>query len=260
MLQKQNIVQEYSHHKRCNAKATQPALDGWAEETFDLEQIPSKYVIRRTFRDANEFTKIHANESSSRKRQKEAAEPRVEDALFCWVCDNNNDIVSLNSAVIRHHGERLLGNADRLLPEDHKINLKFWKGWLERFKDRFELRFRRVHGEALSADHDAIRNQMPCLLPIIATYQLADIWNADEFGLFYRQPPCSKMSHRPVSGFKKGKARILFLACCNNDGSERMPLMIIGYTNKASSDLRFDYYSNRKGSMTKEPFFEWLYR
>lgn len=99
----------------------------------------------------------------------------------------------------------------------------------------------------MSADHDAIAREMPRINLIIATYAKRDVWNADEFGLFYRQPPTWTPSQGPVSGFKKEKTRITLLAFCNNERSERMPLMVIDrawrprpFKGKTGAELRFD--------------------
>ena len=62
----------------------------------------------------------------------------------------------------------------------------------------------------------------------MSEYETKDVWNADEFRLFYRQPPVLSLSQKQPSGFKKDKMRITFLGCRNLDGSEKCPLLIIG--------------------------------
>ena len=56
---------------------------------------------------------------------------------------------------------------------------------MDRFKKRYGLAFRRFHGEALDADDNAIREHMPHIMKIVDTFAQKDVWNADEFGLFY---------------------------------------------------------------------------
>ena len=58
-----------------------------------------------------------------------------------------------------------------------------------------------------------------------------------------------------------------WLACCNADGSEKLPLMIIGneershaFKKRSGRDMGFDYHWNKKGWMKAEIFFEWLRR
>lgn len=89
-----------------------------------------------------------------------------------------------------------------------------------------------VHGKEMSADDDAILLEIPHLLRIFFTYTDSDIWNADEFGLFYRQALSWTFSQGPVSGFKKEKAQILCLTYCNSYDTEHIPLIIIGNAQK----------------------------
>lgn len=67
--------------------------------------------------------------------------------------------------------------------------MQFSKSWMERFKEKNNLRFQRVHGEAASVDTEAIEVHMPHIQRIVLTFQACDMWNADEFSLFYRQAP-----------------------------------------------------------------------
>lgn len=75
----------------------------------------------------------------------------------------------------------------------------------------------------MSADTAAINRKMPRLRQVIATYISEDIENADEFGLFYRQPLswtlCKKS--RKLDGFIKDKTRVSLVACCNSNGTEK---------------------------------------
>lgn len=88
-----------------------------------------------------------------------------------------------------------------MLRDDEQIVLKFSKGWLERFKERFDWRCHCVSGEGMSTDDDAICLEMPRLPRRASTYVDADIWNADVYGLSYRQAPSLTLLQGPVSGF-----------------------------------------------------------
>lgn len=88
-----------------------------------------------------------------------------------------------------------------------------------------------MHGESLSADQAVIADHWDRLCRQILTYWKEEIWNADEFGLFYRQLPGWTLPQKnQPSGFKKGKTRLSFLAFCNYSGSDKLLLLIIdGY-------------------------------
>lgn len=70
----------------------------------------------------------------------------------------------------------------------------------------------------MSADNSAIKYEMPRLKLAIANYAHADVWNAQEIGLFYRQPPSWTFAPGPVCGSGMQEVRIPFLSCCINDG------------------------------------------
>lgn len=169
--------------------------------------------------------------------------------------------MQVNGAIIRMQAEKLQHEANKRLNENEKLSLKFSNGWLARFQNRHDLKFRRVHGEALSADVDALNKAIPEIRAKISKYSRRDVWNADEFGLFYRQPPGWTLSKTPVSGHKQDKTRITCLACCNWDGSEKFPLMVIGRANrprpfgkKSGQELGFDYHHNKKAWMNQVLF------
>jgi len=123
------------------------------------------------------------------KRTRPGAAPRLEEALYKWIFTQSKNGVMLNGQLLQLYAKKLLDEANKHLPETKRLDLKFSNGWNERFKKRYGLRFRRVHGEALNADQEAINLHMPRIMRIVMTYAARDIWNAEEFGLFYRQPP-----------------------------------------------------------------------
>lgn len=84
-------------------------------------------------------------------------------------------------------------------------------------------------------------------------FSARDTWHLVEFGLFYTQPPGWTLSEVILSGNKKDKTCMEFLAFCNGYGSEKMPLMMIGtkqnlrsFKKKSGQELGFDYHANKK--------------
>ena len=60
-----------------------------------------------------------------------------------------------------------------------------------------------------------------------------DTWIAEEFGLLYKLSPASKTVSGRIPGRRKINDSMNSMACTNNDGSEKFPLMIIGKLNKS---------------------------
>ena len=71
------------------------------------------------------------------------------------------------------------------IPQDDRLKLS--NGWLGRFKVRHGLREMRRHGEAASANANTVNAERKRVQELIKKhgYQLRDIYNMDETGLFY---------------------------------------------------------------------------
>jgi hypothetical protein len=101
---------------------------------------------------------------------------------------------------------------------------------------------------------------------ILAQYDLADVYNADETALFYRMPPNRTLASGPVRGGRSDKTRITLLFCVNATGTDRLKPLVIGKARRprcfAGIDMsrlpHIDYRANSKGWMTSEIFRSWL--
>ena len=71
------------------------------------------------------------------------------------------------------------------VPKDDRLKLS--NGWLTWFKDRNGLREWKQHGEAASANDETVEQEQKWIQNLIkeGQYQLRDIYNMDETGLFY---------------------------------------------------------------------------
>jgi hypothetical protein len=101
-------------------------------------------------------------------------------------------------------------------------SFKASNGWFKKFKNRESLNISAVSGESNSADQilteDWIERKLPLL---IKNYKPEDIFNGDEFGLFYKIP--SKRSPnqkgKNCKGGKLRRERISVWICATMDGS-----------------------------------------
>jgi len=75
------------------------------------------------------------------------------------------------------------------VPEDEHINLS--DGWLSRFKARNSLKQFKFHGEAVSVDQEQVERERRHIWELIERYgyELREIFNMDESGLFYGYIP-----------------------------------------------------------------------
>ena len=71
------------------------------------------------------------------------------------------------------------------IPEE----ISFSNGWLEKFKIRYKIGSKRICGEAGSIDPKIIEEERLKLQNILKEYDLDDIINGDETGLYYELQP-----------------------------------------------------------------------
>ncbi|UYV79472.1 SLC37A4 [Cordylochernes scorpioides] len=157
-----------------------------------------------------------------------------------------SDLLSLSSVEIRpiRKGKKLGEHLD--VPE----NFAYSSGWLQRFKGRFHISQRRLCGEGASISPAIIDEHLTNLNSILANsgYDPANIYNADETGLFFQLIPDRT------------------LLCCNSTGTDKRRLLIIGKSAKPRCFRNFSphfyctYTSNSKAWMTSRIFQEWLLR
>ena len=99
---------------------------------------------------------------------------------------------------------------------------------------------------------------------LLSKYDLKDIFNADEFGLFYQCLP-NKTYHfkgQKCSGGKNSKVRLTGMAAGNAIG-EKLPMFVIGKSKtprcfKHIKNLPCKYKSQKKSWMDSQIFEEWV--
>ena len=100
-----------------------------------------------------------------------------------WVSKAMRDNILLTGEVLRQKWKKF---ADLVcIPEDERLNLS--EGWLGRFKARHGLKEFKQHGVAASASSATVERERHRIQELIIKYgyELRDIFNMDETGLFY---------------------------------------------------------------------------
>ena len=104
-----------------------------------------------------------------------------------WVSKAMGDKLLLNGEVLRQKWKQF---ADMVrIPEDERLHLS--EGWLTWYKERVGLKEIRRHGEAGSSTVETAEKERKRIQELLKQYgyPLADIFNMDETGLFYRHVP-----------------------------------------------------------------------
>ena len=196
-------------------------------------------------------------ENSNRMTSKGGMYDKLEKALYMWITQINAHNLCINGVIITEKAKEF---AKKLNIE----GISFSSGWLNRFKNRYQISSKTLHGEAASVAIDDVQTATIELKLALNKYSLNDIYNADETGLFYRLGPNKTLSTFRRSGTKNAKDRITILLCVNASGTHKLKPLVIGKSLKPRCFKNFDpshyatYTSNKKAWMTSVIFETFL--
>ena len=157
------------------------------------------------------------------KRKRTFKEEDVDAALFLWTKQKLEQNARLNLPIMKTKATELA----KELGHDFEPT----DGWLNRFKSRHGLKFKKEHGEQQATDTNASEEFRNNILPgLLQQYAKHDIFNVDETGIYFRGLPDRGYSFKneTLKGGKKAKDRITVLVCANMSGTEKEKLMVIG--------------------------------
>ncbi|KFP89305.1 Tigger transposable element-derived protein 4, partial [Apaloderma vittatum] len=231
--------------------------------------IAAKYGIKKNSLSSimkNKEKVLEAFESlrfdPKRKRLRTAFYTDLEEALVKWYRIAQCLNVPVNGPMLRLKANDF---AQKLGHSDFKCS----NGWLDRFKSRYGLVFRAQPVEAAaSTTVDAPTPWYQNVLPYYFNdYQPKNVFYIQETGLLYQMLPHHTFAFKgeTCSIGKLSKERITVVVGTNMDGSEKLPLLVIGKDKSPRSfkDVKLlpvDYEANDTGWMTSELFEQWMHK
>lgn len=200
-----------------------------------------------------------ANDSAKdRKRVRGPENPDVDECVLKWLKQARDKQIPVSGPMLRAKAEEF---ASGLNKQDFKAST----GWLHGFKERNNIAFKSVCGESAGVNEEAADAWKDELVKIIEKTPAKNIFNADETGLFFKCTPDKTMTFKGerCSGGKLSKERITLMVGANMDGSQKLPLLVIGKSEKPRcfknvKSLPTEYKNNKKAWMTSYIFSEWL--
>jgi hypothetical protein len=183
----------------------------------------------------------------------------LESTLVAWFKQSRESNISVDGT---HLKEKALHIANCLGLDNFCAS----NGWIDRFKRRHNITYKVLSGESKSVDQKTVEQwKNEILLQKIRGYDLCDIYNADETGLFFNLQPSHTLDFRgnPCHGGTKSKQRVTVLLACNADGTDKLPPMVIGkYKNprcfKNVRTLPTKYEANKNSWITAKLFEDYL--
>lgn len=238
-------------------------LARWATSKFKLPQPPSRTTIHRILREQDDSSRLPSSKST-----RAVTSSALDDSLATWVrtCEELH-LPVVTGETIREKASKIREGLIAAAPDSSEAlaALRFSNGWLGRFLKRHGLSSRRLHGEAASANQEAVKQGRKDLKKITQGYAKRDVFNMDETAYFYCSVPSRSISTRQLSGRKMVKKRLTVAIACNADGSTKLPLLFVGssrqprcFRGKSASELGVDYASTAKAWMTTQLFQSWV--
>ncbi|XP_037290737.2 tigger transposable element-derived protein 4 [Rhipicephalus microplus] len=194
----------------------------------------------------------------NRKAAKDGKYAAMEKALVEWLRQARSAAIAVDGAILKEKADMI---ALRCGIDDFKAS----NGWLDRFKKRNGVVYSRCCGESSSVSSSTVEQWTALLPELIRQYKPCDVFNADETGLFYNMQPDQTLTFKGEGchGGKRSKERLTVLLCANEDGSEKLPALVIGKFEKPRcfknlKRLPCQYTFNRKAWMTAAKFAAYL--
>ncbi|NXI60254.1 TIGD4 protein, partial [Chloroceryle aenea] len=195
-----------------------------------------------------------------RKRLRTAFYTDLEEALVKWYRIAQCLKVPVNGPMLRLKANDF---AQKLGHSDFRCS----NGWLDRFKSRYGLVFRAqpVDAAATSTVDAPALWYKNVLLYYLNEYQPKNVFYIQETALLYQMLPHNTFAFRgeTCSVGNLSKERIIVVVGTNTDGSEKLPLLVIGEDKSPPSfkDMNaVDYEANDVALMTSEVFEQWMHK
>lgn len=109
---------------------------------------------------------------------------------------------------------------------------------------------------------EAAKKQAGRIRDHVRRYHPADVYNMDETALYYKAVPRTSVCLRLAPALKQNKSRVTMVVAANADGSDKLPLLILGKSEKprwlAKKRCGVDYVGTTKGWMTAATYQAWI--
>ncbi|CAG8666399.1 16711_t:CDS:2, partial [Dentiscutata heterogama] len=109
------------------------------------------------------------------------------------------------------------------------------------YKKQNSLRRYKLHGEAASTLLKSLPNERIKLQNLLSQYELEDVCNADETGLFYRMLPNQTLAKQPVARSKQDKSWATVLLAANITSLYKLRTLTLSVNNIENDDYQSSF-------------------
>jgi len=191
---------------------------------------------------------------------KQSTFPDLDKALSEWFCKVQAMNIPVSGPLSQ---EKTQYFAEQLGHENFKAS----NGFLDKFKERHGITGQAVCGEEKSVDPGIVETWSDHLWDICCSYSMKDHLNAYETGVMWKATltQTRNLSGEKCTAGKKSKDRVTVLLARNQDGTEKLPLLVIGkdakprcFKHSNMNLLPVTYESQTKAWMDSALFEKWV--
>lgn len=198
---------------------------------------------------------------SSRCTLKKPTNEMVDDALWVWFMQERRKGTPLSGPILK---EKALILHSKMGREEEFVASE---GWLGRWKKRHGVHYISICGEKLSADQTGGDDWRAKFQDMIKEEGLhpEQVYNMDETGLNFKRLPTKTFAasdEKSAPGFKMSKDRLTVAVCSNASGTHKLPLLVIGKSEKPRAFKNINMlslpvcYKNQKSAWMDEYIFK----
>lgn len=129
IIQKQAIEKERYLQKINGKNCTQLVLSHWSKKEFNITKLPEKGTISRIF-NHNSLTTDEKTPKSCNFRNKKPRHKELDRAIHEWAMEMHHRSRTISGLLIQEKARHLSREANKRLPIDRHITLKFSDGWM----------------------------------------------------------------------------------------------------------------------------------
>lgn len=264
--EKEEIISKYEN----GTKNQELAKDYGVHHSTISNIIKQKEKIRNSI----ENLKAVAGSPNIKKLKLLTEEDEFETVVFKWLCQQRAAGIPVQGNILKEKAKyfwtKMHGSNQENESHDANKKEKMFEasnGWLDRFKHRHGLSTKKTKGEKMSADMEIAANFSKGFEKFLLehNYDMENVYNADESGLEFKSIPQQTLAlstEKELSGHKPLKDRVTVMFCSNASGTHKIPLMIIGKSEKPRcfknfSQLPIIYKAQKKGWINSEIFTYW---
>lgn len=138
-------------------------------------------TISRLLEKIDEYTEGVVPNNAYNRREGTTVFPEIEETVARWFFKHQHN-VNMSGELIKKKAE--LVRHDQGISS---VDFRATSGWLDGFKKRRGIRDCQRHGESARVDMNLIEYERPKIKAILDKFDLRDIYNMDEAGLFFQR-------------------------------------------------------------------------